>query len=77
MLELGYPEGSDSQHVIIVMNGVWIGTLLHAQAADQLANFISIVAATPAENFGYQPVEEVTRAVSAHHAATRPTRQSP
>lgn len=77
LLELGYPEGATSEHVIIVMNGVWIGTLLHAQAADALANFISIMAATPAENFGYEPLEEVNRALTAHDAATRPWTEAP
>lgn len=64
VVELGYPEGG-GEHVIIVFNGVWIGTLLNAQAAEGLAQFMSMLAATPAENLGWEPLEGVQHALAA------------
>lgn len=61
---MGYPEGG-GQHVIIVINGTWLGTLVDAASAEELAQFMHILAATPAENFGYEPLEEVQHAITA------------
>lgn len=76
VLELGYPEGG-GEHVIIVFNGMWIGTLLNAQAAETVAEFMSTLAATPAENFGWRPLEEVNRALTAHHTAAAQAKRTP
>lgn len=65
---MGYPEGG-GEYVIIVLNGVWIGTVVSAPAAESLAEFMHVLAATPAENMGWMPMEEVNHAVAARHAA--------
>lgn len=67
---MGYPEGG-GEHVIIVLNGVWIGTVVNASAAEALAQFLSTLAAVPAENMGWAPLEEV-RSVAARYPDTTP-----
>jgi hypothetical protein len=61
---MGYPEGG-GEHVIIVINGTWLGTLVDAASAEELAQFMHLLAATPAENMGWEPIEEVNRALTA------------
>jgi len=63
-VRLGYPEGG-GVHVVITLNDLWIGTLINGVAAESLAQFMSILAATPAENFGFTPLEEAQNAIAA------------
>ena len=68
---MGYPEGG-GEHVIITINDVWVGTTVNAAAAEEVAQFMSLLAAIPAENMGWEPVEEVNRAVAARLPGATP-----